>query len=997
MNLKRLRVTSGVLGLCLFLVSATQVTSFASPVSLVDGNNNASVVKSEGSRDLASALEEGLLYDEYIAQHKDTGFSEDVHHIQAAQYAWSDYRPEIKDGYQGKAGPSLLLVEEGSVEWLVDVHEDGLYQMQIEYCPIEGRSFSAVSCSIYIDEELPFSQARSLSFPRSWTDTAEVDAETGFLLLEQDRNGNEIRPEAVETPVWQSAFAQDPAGYTDGPFCFYFSEGEHRLRLTAIQGDMAISRITLSAPSETLDYAAVKESYEKADYQAAIGEPVKVQAEASGQKSESVLLPTNEQTSSATEPSDPALLRYNTIGGESWQKNGQWITWQFTVPTSGLYKIALKAKQNITSGANSHRRIYIDGKVPFKELNDVEFSYDTQWQNVTLGGDEQPYLFYFESGKTHEIKMEVTLGDMSSILNEVNQISEELSSIYRRILIVTGPTPDVNRDYEFHKIMPDVIQALQTQSERLRRVFDNIVEVAGNGENAQFLNKIYLQTKEMAEEPETIAERFSAFESNINSLGTWLTGTANQPLMLDYLLIAPPDAQLPKPNAGFFADLWFGIKSFIATFFHDYSLSLDADLPEVKVWVGSTVTGVTSTSAGREQAQILQTLADFAFPGVGEFVINVQVVPMESLLPATMAGTGPDVALMVWQSDVINYAIRNAVIDLRQYEDFDDLSDRFVSGALESVSFDGKTYGLPVTQTFPVLFYRKDILSELGLSVPQTWQEVIQILPVLQKRQLNFGMAPTVGSLTPSTTSFTMLLYQNGGQLYTEDGKKSMLDTKVAIDAFSFLGSLYTDYKLPVTIDFINRFRSGSVPLGIADYSLYNQLSVFAPELEGLWDFAIVPGTPGTDGVIDHSVPSGVTASVILSQGENHEQSWEFIKWWTQDDIQATFGRELESVLGTAARFPTANKEAMTRLPWQKQTYEKLMAQRAWVKPFPEVPGGYYTSRYVDFAFRDVINNASATANTNSSIFIDSGELLIKAAETINKEIDEKRQELGLN
>ena len=73
------------------------------------------------------------------------------------------------------------------------------------------------------------------------------------------------------------------------------------------------------------------------------------------------------------------------------------------------------------------------------------------------------------------------------------------------------------------------------------------------------------------------------------------------------------------------------------------------------------------------------------------------------------------------------------------------------------------------------------------------------------------------------------------------------------------------------------------------------------------------------------------------------------------------------------------------------------MAQRAWVKCVPEVPGGYYTPRYLDFAFKDVINTANASANLNQSVFLDSGGLLQKAAKTINDEISLKRKEFGMD
>ena len=73
------------------------------------------------------------------------------------------------------------------------------------------------------------------------------------------------------------------------------------------------------------------------------------------------------------EPYHPALIRLNMIGGDSWSKVGQWVRWDFEVPEDGLYKIAIKGKQNQIRSWFSNRRIYIDGEVPFEEMNAVRF------------------------------------------------------------------------------------------------------------------------------------------------------------------------------------------------------------------------------------------------------------------------------------------------------------------------------------------------------------------------------------------------------------------------------------------------------------------------------------------------------------------------------------------------------------------------------------------------------------------------------------------------
>lgn len=47
--------------------------------------------------------------------------------------------------------------------------------------------------------------------------------------------------------------------------------------------------------------------------------------------------------------------------------------------------------------------------------------------------------------------------------------------------------------------------------------------------------------------------------------------------------------------------------------------------------------------------------------------------------------------------------------------DFEKVTARFRESALTPLSFNGGVYGLPEQETYPVMFYRTDILSELGI------------------------------------------------------------------------------------------------------------------------------------------------------------------------------------------------------------------------------------------------------------------------------------------
>ena len=86
----------------------------------------------------------------------------------------------------------------------------------------------------------------------------------------------------------------------------------------------------------------------------------------------------------------------------------------------------------------------------------------------------------------------------------------------------------------------------------------------------------------------------------------------------------------------------------------------------------------------------------------------------------------------------VNYAMRNASYDLSQFDDFFTVKDRFMDSSMVGFEYEGGYYALPEQQVFLMMFYRTDIFEEIGLTVPDTWKDVISMIPDLQKHNLEF-------------------------------------------------------------------------------------------------------------------------------------------------------------------------------------------------------------------------------------------------------------------
>lgn len=872
----------------------------------------------------------------------------------------------VSTALDGETRQGLLTTDEETVEWTVRVEEAGLYSLYMEYCTQESKGAS-IERGVLIDGELPFSEASSLSFSRVWRDAPSAGVEEAGRRFDRDSRGNELVPEQEEVPSWIGAWFTDAAGYADAPLLFYFEAGEHTLALESIREPMIIGSLALCQYEEAPSYG---------DYLAMHGDKAvagaysrQLQGEDAVRKSDAVLVPGSDRTSAATEPSDPSRTRLNTIGGANWSTNGQWLEWEVQVPESGLYKIAVKYRQNFLSGMTANRRLTIDGQLPFREAGELSFPYGRGWKTVFAGKDGEDFYFYLEGGKTHTLRLECTLGASGELLERAQEIVTRLNGAYRQLVMYVGGDPDVNRDYKIEQALPDAIEALEDGLAALKSLSADLVAFSGErGDANVVLDNLTGLLDKMLEDTRDIPRLMSSFRDNAGGLATWIQTQSRQSLEIDYLTVQGDEEPLPKANAGFWESLVFGVRTFIASFTQDYSLLTGAaGADSIDVWV----------TTGRDQAQVIKTLIENDFTPKTGIGVNLKLVSGQ-LLMATVAGTGPDVSLMNSSADIMNFSLRSAVESLNGYPGFDELRPLYHESAWLPLTFGEEVFALPETQSFPVMFYRSDVLAELGLTPPETWTELYTVIGELQKNNLQFGMPLGM-------SGYGMLLYQNGGYFYNEDGTGTGLLRTEAVETFKQWTRLFTNYGVPLAYDPANRLRSGEMPLLIADYTLYNTLSVSAPEIKGLWGFAPVPGIQKEDGV-DRSVASGVTGCILMKQSDKKPAAWEFLRWWTGTDTQAAYGKKLECVLGSAARYPAANIQVLEQLPWKSADYRVIEEQWRHARGIPEIPGSYYTSRHIENAFRRVTNYGEDERDT-----------IEEYARTIDEEIQYKRHELGLD
>ncbi len=906
-------------------------------------------------------------YAAYLLAYSDALCPDNTVSVDVTQYTSAE-GAAVQD-YQGRSNV-LMTEEKSSVTWTVEISQAGMYTLEFLYCPVLSRGIDAER-SLLINGQTPFRGADCQTFSRLWTDLEEEKGKT-------DNQGNEIRPTQVEVLSWTTKKVKDDfSGFEMEPYRFYLQEGSNTVTLEGISEPLAIAEMTICPVQQQITYEQYCQSQPAAGQTQSWMEII--QAEDATVRSDPSLYASYDRSSPTTQPYSIELTKLNMIGGTAWSTHGQWIEWNISVPEDGWYNIGFKARQNYSRGQSAIRALYVDGEIPFSEVNQLDFGYSSDWQFGVPGDENGEYRFYLTEG-THTVRMEVTLGSMGSTLRKMEDSVYRLNQIYRKFLVLMGRTPDRYRDYPIVESYPDIQAAMLLESQRLYQITDEIIEQSGG--RSSYTGTIVVMAnmlEEFSKDPDQIKKQLQIFRDNISALGTTAQNLRQSQLDIDYLVVKTTDAQWPEDSATALDSLWHEVRSFFVSFTKDYDSLGDVHegTQVLEVWI----------LTGRDQANILKTIIDDSFTPETGIAINLKLADSSAVLTAVAAGNGPDILISAGQGEPVNYALRNAAEDLTQFEDYEEVFSRFHESAYVPYLYEDGIYAVPETQNYNVLFYRKDILDELGLEVPQTWEDLENMLPVLQHKNMEVGVPDAINKSAADLSGFYAMMFQNGVELYNEHGSRAMLDEEGAIKAFEAYTAFYTNHDLPRDYNFVDRFRSGEMPVGIANFSMQNTLAVFAPELDGLWSFTLAPGTVQEDGSIDYSVLSNSTCSMMLKSEDEtlKDTGWEFLKWWTSTEVQARFGREMECLLGSSARYATANVEAFSMLSWSSDELAILNEQRQWCKGNREVAGGYYTSQHVVNAVRKVINDQAVPRET-----------LLDYNQTINDEIKKKRLEFGL-
>lgn len=868
----------------------------------------------------------------------------------------------------------------------VDIAKEGAYQIFVEYRMsdpkvMDSQMFITLDDGAAITDDDTAEENEYLGFlPSLWTDATDT--------YSKDSYGSELIPEQVSVDYFVLDTIANYRETNKETLQLQLTAGNHSFTLKETVQELDIKNIYVAPVTELPSYS---------DYVAANGSKpqgtsplVTLEGEKYALKSDSFIRGGTERNPGLT-PYETYEKKINMLEAGSWKTVGQKVVWEFKVESAGWYRLGFHYTQYSDTNKSAYRTIEIDGQVPFEEFRYVDFpqTRSGQYKNyVPADSEGNALLVYLEAGE-HTLGMTAVMGPQKKAYEDITAVMKRLNDLGMELKKLTAGVTDKNRTWDMDVYLPHMVPSLKECAEEIRAIYDYLESLGDKrptyADELEYAAEIL---DKLVEKPRVLpnnTDKLNVGDSSVTKfLGNVLSKLISQPLGVDAIYVASDDS-LPRESASFVAGFSDGVRSFVNSFLPNannssYAATYDKNSPELKVWINRPI----------QYVQVLQQIVDADYNDKYGTNIQLSIMPNEQkLILANASGTNPDVALSINFYTPFDFAVRGAAKNLLEYDDF--LEFYAAQYNLESLApmyfYNGTdgVYGAVETQDFQVLYYRKDILETLGLEVPNTWGDVKKMMPTLLRYSMNFNI-PIANAIGFKSFSMTApFIYQNGGNLYAENGLTAVINTEDSIKGFKEMTEMFSIYGVQQYIgSFYQDFRSGNVPLGISGFSTYMQLSNAAPELAGLWDIALSPGTELDNGDILRYQTADVTSCMIFENTTKSDQAWQFVKWWLSKDTQVKYAYMLQSTFGPEFRWNTANLEAFQELPYPEEHRKIIMAQWEEQKENVRHPANYMLEREVSNVWNNVV------AEGKNLI-----ESIDKATLNSDREIQRKLEEFG--
>lgn len=842
----------------------------------------------------------------------------------------------ITTNVRGSASEIVLdLQRHDQVNLYLEVEEAGVYAIAFDYFDYRD-SMLNIEFSLRVNNRFLYRELSRLQFESNWEQSNEISL---------DRYGHQIVPTPSKVFYWNQQTLTDSSYRHSGPLGFSLEAGVNVLTIEVNEGSFLLGDLTLKAPGRAL--ATYTDNEVNGD------QIIVIEAQEMTTRNDSSIRAGAEFNVDLT-PYDTHRRVLNLLDGWSFKDPGQRVDYTFYVEEAGYYHIAFSYRQDFRIDFPTFREIHLNGEIPNDQLLSYAFPFTRQLEHlvVTDEASKNHMTFYLEAGE-NTLSLVVNIDPIRHVIERVDDMLVEINEFDLQVNRLSGSRRDRYRTIDIERFIPDAKTRLEGWANELDELYDSIRSYSSDvrriGAFSQ-LEMVATQLRSLAKYPNRIPRRIGQLSEGTSSV-TALLATLNQdltfnPLTLDKIFITQCVDSLPN-RAGLFRRTVESVRRFVNSF-TDEAYSPNQRNPEhLQVWINRP----------RQYVEIIQQMADEYFTPETGIAVYFSLMPDQNrLILANASGDAPDVAASVHFTMPFELGIRDAVVDLTQFADFEEVVSVVPEGLLIPSIIGEGIYSIPETKNFFVFFYREDVLDALNIPVPNTMEEVTAVLPELQRLGMNF-FHPAAGMFGLKHFGATMpLIYQNNGAFYGETVLNTTIDAEEAITGIRQLTELFTLSNIPYEVpSFYQHFRSGTLPIGIADYGMYNLLLNAAPELANLWNIALIPGVENEVGQVLRYSAGGAESLIIFESSEKQEEAWAYLKWWTSTEVQTKFGQRLQTTYGQEFLWNTANLEAFANLPWNSNHRDVIIEQSRWLKEAPRVPGSYMLERELSNAFISIV------------------------------------------
>ncbi|MDK2864874.1 MAG: multiple sugar transport system substrate-binding protein [Thermotogota bacterium] len=278
-------------------------------------------------------------------------------------------------------------------------------------------------------------------------------------------------------------------------------------------------------------------------------------------------------------------------------------------------------------------------------------------------------------------------------------------------------------------------------------------------------------------------------------------------------------------------------------------------------------------------------------PGVK---VEVQAIPWSAAYDKLLTGIAgmqlPDLAQMgtTWMApfgamgvfEELSDYIKNSFVN----------KDLFFEGSWQTVEMNGGIYGIPWYVDVRVMFYRTDILKDVGYDhAPQTWEELYDAAKKLAARGENM-YALSLLYTGVFGNEFMPFAWQAGGKIFDEKGKVRVTDPEF-VEAIEYYARFFWEELAPIGGgNLFQDFASGAVPIFFSGPWMVSMIDQQTPEIKGKWSVALMPKKQTRTSFV------GGCNWVIFNTSKNKDLAWKFIEFMTKPENQLEWYKTVSSL-----------------------------------------------------------------------------------------------------